>query len=532
MQPDLENEIEEQSSGLDLQSIWSLVRRHRWHFAVPAFVAWAAIWTVSWFLPAVYRSGTLILVQPQRVPQQYVVPNVGGDIQDQLQSMTQQILSRTRLLHIVEKFNLYPKERRERGPEEVLDRMRKNDIEIELVPGNNERRDQLSAFRIYYSAHDPMTAQLVTSEIASLFIEENLRSRQEQAETTTEFLEQQLNDARASLTAQEQRVREFKMQHLGQLPTELQSNLQIMGAVQSQLQSETDALNRAEQQRMYLQSLMNQYRSATGDRSVSSGVLSTLDQELVREKTELAQISARDTENHPDIVRLKAQIAKTTKLRQQLVSDLGSAKSGSDSTDINDAVTQPGMAEIQSQLKANELEIENRRRSIKDLKAQIGAYQQRLSSTPIREEQMATLTRDYEQSKANYESLLAKKNQSELATNLEKEQQGQQFQVLDPPDLPTKPYSPNRMKLSLIALAVGLALGAATSMVLEMNDGRIHVEADLRELVSVGVLVEIPPLRTPQELRATGRRTKWEVAAGTAMVLVMAAGSVVTYLHR
>jgi polysaccharide chain length determinant protein (PEP-CTERM system associated) len=518
----LENSIPD----TDWASIWLLVKRHRWHFGLPLFIVWAILWVVGWFLPAVFRSGTLILVQPQRIPQQYVVPNVATDIQDQLQSMTQQILSRTRLLRIVDEFNLYPMERQATSPEDVLERMRK-DIEIELVPNANRRSDELSAFRIYYRSRDPRTAQMVTSQLASLFIEENLRTRQEQAETTTEFLEAQLAAARTRLTEQEQRVRDFKTSHLGQLPAELQSNIQVLSGLQTQLQAEVDALDRAEQQRLYLQSVISQYRAVQGELPLAPGRPNPLDEELVKEKTELARISAQHTDNHPDVVKLKAQIAKTEQLKRDLASNVTST------ADFSSPVqTQPGLVEIESQLKANQLELENRKRGVRDLKSQIATYQSRLSATPIREQEMAGLTRDYEQSKADYESLLAKKNQSELATNLEKRQQGQQFQVLDPPDLPVKPYSPNRLKINLIGLVAGVLLGFAISMVLEIRDDRLHGEADLRKIVPGGAVIEIPPLPTTDERSGWRKRNVLEWMAATFMTIALCLGSMMTYLRR
>ena len=208
----------------------------------------------------------MILVEQPTVPQQFVVPNIAGNLQDRLDSITQQILSRTRLLRIIDKLNLYGNERQGETPDELVDRMRK-DIEIELVrsPG----RDELSSFNIYYSARDPQVAQRVTSELTNLFISENLESRQQQSESTTEFLSSQLEEARQALAEQEEKVREFKDKHLGELPGQVQSNLQILSGLQTQLQGEQDALDRAKQQTVYLDSLLTQYRAAQGTKTVN-----------------------------------------------------------------------------------------------------------------------------------------------------------------------------------------------------------------------------------------------------------------------
>jgi protein tyrosine kinase modulator len=186
--------------------------------------------------------------------------------------------------------------------------------------------------------------------------------------------------------------------------------------------------------------------------------------------------------------------------------------------------------EVQSQLKANKLQVENRQHSIQQVQKQIEDYQARLNTTPVREQQIAELTRDYEQSRRSYELLLAKRDQSEMATNLEKRQEGQQFRVLDPPNLPQKPYSPDRLKLSLIGLVVGIVLGFGSAAGAEMADDRIYSKEDLQKIVTAPVLTEIPPLPTALEIQLQTRQTWFQRAALGLIVLVVAAGFASTYL--
>jgi uncharacterized protein involved in exopolysaccharide biosynthesis len=189
------------------------------------------------------------------------------------------------------------------------------------------------------------------------------------------------------------------------------------------------------------------------------------------------------------------------------------------------------MIEVRSQLKANQIEMTNRQRAIKDLEGEISAYQGRLNSTPVREQQLADITRDYDQSRANYESLLAKKNQSELATNLEKRQQGENFRILDPPGLPSKPYSPNRFRLALTGLFLGLVLGVVSAGVAEYVDDRIYNEAELKKLLSTEVMTEIPPILSSNEEKLR-RRENWMMALTAFLVLTMAlAGTAFNYLR-
>jgi polysaccharide chain length determinant protein (PEP-CTERM system associated) len=526
------------SESVNLRQYLPLVRRRLWHFVVPLFLGWLTVWSVSWVLPSVYRSGTLILVAEPTMPKDYVVPNVSGNLQERLQSITQQILSRTRLLHIIDELNLYTEPGRHLTPDDAVERMRK-DIEIELV----HERDELTAFNVYYSSHDPHVAQKVTSELTNLFISENLEMRQRQSQDTTNFLESQLEGARKTLAEQEAKIREFKDQHPGELPTQLQSNLAILTGVQSQLQNEEDALNASKHQEAYLQSLMNQYHSLKRSAKTGAGApiaLPALDQELDRLRGQLADLSSHYTEQHPDVRKLKQQIAKTQKLRDEALASLKSSASATpadaspdaaatrDEADLQDMGP---MLQIQGQLQSNQVEIANREHSIEGLKAQLNVYQGRLNQEPVREQQLTDLTRGYEQSKANYDELLKKKNGSEMATSMELRQQGEHFRILDPPSLPVKPSSPNRLKLCGIGLVVGVLLGAAVSAGAEVIDDRLFSEKELKEMVPVVVLSEIPNLATAEEKQ---REFRWIVlgwvAAGFAFAVILA-GSALSYFR-
>ena len=386
--------------------------------------------------------------------------------------------------------------------------MRKN-IQIELV--RSPEREQLTAFNIYFSADNPYVAQQVTTELTNILISENLEVRQQQSEDTTSFLQSQLDEARKNLAEQEARVRAFKDLHLGELPGQLQSNLQILSGMQAELQGEQDALGRAKQQNAYLESLNSQYRNqARSPRAATAtgvaGGLPAVDQELDRLKAQLADLSSRYTDRHPDVRKVKDQIAKTERMKAQLEADAAkkSADPSSDKSAEASKDTAP-MMEVQSQLKANEIETANRQRAISELQGRIGDYQSRLNRTPVREQELTDLTRDYDQSRTYYESLLAKRNQSELATNLEKRQQSEHFRIIDPPSLPTKPYSPNRFKLSLMGLGAGLLLGIVATVGAEMMDDRIYDESDFKKMIPVELMVEVPPLVSPEEEAHTRR---------------------------
>jgi polysaccharide chain length determinant protein (PEP-CTERM system associated) len=530
----MEEELQESSQLPDFAEIKGMVRRRRWQFLVPFFCGWALVWGASWLIPSTYRSGTLILVEQPSVPEKYVVSNVDSDIQHQLDSITQQILSRTRLLRIIDSLGLYTQERKRKNPDSLVEMMRK-DIEIELSHGDDRK---LSAFNIYYENRDPKMAQMATAELANLFITENLEQRQERSENTTKFLEDQLDQARTKLAAQEAKLRVFKDQHLGELPTQTQSNLQILSALQNQAQANQDSLNRAEQQNTYLESLINQYRSMDHASKPGEGGpvgLAEIDKELDQLKAQLADLTSHYTDKHPDVRKTKEQIARTEQMRERIVADMNSRVNNSSpepaaATPSLDPKSAP-MLELESQLKANHLEIANREAEIKDEQSKINQYQARLDMAPVMEQQFADITRDYDQSKADYESLLKKKNESEMSTDLEKTQQGEHFRMLDPPNLPVRPYKPNRLMLCGAGLAVGLVFGWGFAFGQEKLSGKIYSEREIKKLVSFEVIAEIPPIESLEE-QSSHRRSVW-IAGAAAVVIVgfILLGSAVTYLY-
>ena len=528
---------EKNSEGLDLQHYLGVVRRRHIHFLIPLFIGWALVWAASWVLPPRYQSSTLVLVEQPTMPKDYVTPNVNDDLQERLQSITQQILSRTRLLHIIDQFDLYDSQHAKRSPDEKVDRMRK-DINIELV---RDEHNRITAFNVLYSSRDPKIAQEVTGELSDLFINENLEVRQQQSEDTTKFIEAQLETARKALSEQEDRVRQFKGQHVGEMPGQLASNLQILTGLQSQLQAEEDALNAAKQQHVYLQTLSDQYRALQASAKSGDGTtggIPALDQELEKLKAQLADLSSHYTERHPDVRKVKEQIAKTEKMRDQLLESMKTkgpdATTDGAETSSNQAVdpTQsPMLAQVQSQLRSNQLEITNREHAIATLKAKVDDYQGRLNQEPVREQQLADLTRGYDQSKANYDDLLKKKNESKMATSMELLQQGERFRIVDAPSFPQKPEFPNRLKFCGMGLGVGLALGLVVAGAFEMMDDRLHNAKQIRDLLPAEVIGEIPAIVNVSDAQIA-RRTVWIGWATAAIVFVtILAGSAFSYLR-
>jgi succinoglycan biosynthesis transport protein ExoP len=527
----------EKQVSLGPEELWAIARRRRWWLLLPLFLCWVAVWGTSWLLPTTYQSEALILVEQQKVPEHYVESNVTVSLQDRLQSMTQQILSRTRLQRTIDSFHIYSRARglgRFFKSGDPVEQMRK-DIKIELVqaPGHP---GELTAFKICYLGDSPSRAQQVNSELTTLFIDENVKSEQEFSESTTTFLASQLADARTKLEVQEDKVRAFKARHLGELPSQLQSNVEILSGLQMQLANAQRALDNANQQKLYLESELQQFQSAnallgSGDSAASSP--DALDKELLILRHSLAEERSRHTDDYPEIITIKSKIAETEKLKKGLDAEMAANEKASTASHSENPSVAGGLntgysaslIQLRSQLKANALEIQNYQRREGTIESEISAYQARLNMTPQMEQELSDISRGYEESKANYDSLLQKQNQSQLATSLAQRQQGEQFRVLDPPSLPEKPVAPNHLLLSLGGLVLGVVVGASLVAFLELTNVRVRQEKDLSEVVPVRVLVCIPHLATPREARLAAV-TRWlEIVATLAMVLLMVAGN-------
>jgi len=536
----MSEELEEQAAApADLGRYLDIAKRRHLQFLIPLFFAWVVIWGSSWFLQARYRSSTMILVEQPTLPKNYVVPNVTDDLQDRLQSIQQQILSRTRLLEIINNLHLYPaKPHHPLTDDDRVERMRKDIGDIELV--RDQQNAEITAFRISFSATDPHVAQRVTGELTKLFIDANLKVRQQESEDTTKFIEDQLATARAGLAQQEEQIRDFERAHEGELPTQQTSNLQILSGLQSQLQSEQNALDSAIQQRVYFQTLINQYRTLQGTTHSANGAptdLPSVDAQLDSLRTKLADLSTHYTDQYPDVQKVKREIAQTEKLRDSLLAGMKSAANSKQNKpemalpETGDPAKNATLLQLQSQAQANQTEIANREKAITALKGRINDYQGRLNAEPESEQQLADLTRGYEQSKANYDDLLKKENESQMATSMEEMQQGQRFTVLDPPSLPVKPDFPNRLKMCGAGLGVGFLLGILVVGGLEFLDDRMYSDKEIRKMLPVAVISEIPAIVSSEDEQENQRKAAFGWALTAVVFLMILAGTAFSYLH-
>jgi len=519
------DELEDQKSMRSVDEYWAMLVRRRWWILGPLFLGWLIVFASAWIIPPKYTSETVILVEQQKVPQQFVMPNVQVDLEERLQSITQQVLSRSRLLNIINNLHLY------HGlffssPDDQIAQMRK-DIKIDLIqtPPTPGKPAELTAFKVSYVADKPQIAQQVNTELASYFIDENVRASQQQSESTTNFLDSQLTSSAAALAAQEKKIREYEAAHMGELPDQLQSNLQILAGAQSQLAAAIDARDKALQQQAYLNSLATQY-DAMGVTESTTPTPPTLGQQLDTARTELASLEAKYTPDHPDVKKMKETIAKLEQMQKDTHDNNRDSSSDSDKPAATPSQLQAmtPVMQIQSQLKANKLEIQSREAQIAKLEAKVNEYQARLNATPGHQQELSDIMRNYDESKKNYDELLGKTMSSSLATSLNRQQQGDQFRVIDPPSLPEKSSFPDRFKFSLAGLGIGLALAFVLGVGTEFLDDRIRSEQDLLDTGQLPVLAEIPPLPTEHEIAAQKWKPWIAVAAAILIAIIIPTG--------
>jgi polysaccharide chain length determinant protein (PEP-CTERM system associated) len=459
----------------------------------------------------------LILVVPQRVPESYVRSTVTTRIEDRLTSIAQQILSRTRLERIIQDFNLYPEERRTGIMEDIVEKMRK-DIKIDVIKGD--------AFRVSYIGDNPRTVMKVTDRLSSLFIEENLRDREVLSEGTNQFLESQLEDARRRLVETEKKLENYRRQYAGQLPSQLESNLQVVANTQMQIRAVVESMNRDRDRHLMLERLLadldNPSTDAAAAAPASDPTTGTAAQQLESAKTALTQLQLRLKGDHPDVLRLKRLMVD---LQAKADAEAIEAPVSPDMVRVPPAelARRKRAADLRAEFEQLDKQIAAEQSEEKRLREIANSYQQRVELAPTRESEMIELTRDYTTLQGQYTSLLTKKEESQISANLERRQIGEQFKLLDPARLPERPTSPNRPQINTLGMAAGLAIGLALITLFELSDNSFKTDEELLSILRLPVLAVVPLMQSTTERRRAFRlRLVMNLGLGTTVAACLA----------
>ena len=431
-------------------------------------------------LPNVYQSNALILVTPQRVPTSFVASTVTIDLGERMQSITQEIMSRTQLEKIVQEFNLYLKMG---ALEDRINVLRKS-IKIE------SRRNNL--FRLSFESEDPEKAKLVTGRLGLLFIEQNLNAREQQAQGTKSFINAEAERLRKELEQQEAVVTNYKAAHGYELPDQLDTNLRSLEQLRRGLEGNNQRLSALQERKGVLQKQNVEADIPKVDPLAGPllvpGIGVTQSVQLEMKKKELDSLSQRYSNKHPDVIRAKKEIqALENESSDTIPGQPNLTKTSSLSPVKRVLLTQ--ITDIDSEIKALQTQSEG-------IRSQINVLQARVDSSPIRALELSKISRGYEITLRKYQDLLGKGLESELAENMEKKQKGEQFQILDPADFPVKPIRPNRLMIVLVGLVAGLAGGIGLALFWDNLNSSFRTSEEINAYVNLPLLATLPALVT------------------------------------
>jgi polysaccharide chain length determinant protein (PEP-CTERM system associated) len=549
-------------TNLDINDYLGIITRKGWFILILfLFILFAAsVYCVV--VPMQFQSTTTILVIPQRVPENYVRSTVSNRIEDRLATIQQQVMSRTRLTTVMDELGLFREERRARPIEEVLEMMRKR---IELKVRGTD------AFSISFVHENRQLTMLTTSRLASFFIDENLKTREQQAVGTSEFLESQLAETKAKLEGQEEKVKEYKMKYIGELPQETEANLRMLSRLQDQAKTNSDAYRSAEDRKFLLESQLSSLENliVSLERPFSVGVrdagresgggveprvdhasvaggqdpLQVMQAELVARRTRLDELTSRFTDRYPEVVKtrreveaLEKRINDYRKATSQPASN-SPAERGTSGGETRSPSTLPpptGFVSVREreeaqrmrlQLSTLNLELAALKREKEEVRKSLDAFQARVERAPRREQEMIALTRDYENIRRSYDDLLRKKLDAEISQNLEKRQKGEQFQILDPAPMPQKPFKPDKAKVYALAFIGGLILSFGGAFGIEMSDSTLKNSREFKQFFQIPVLASLPLVSEKGNERKAAIRV-WILSA----IAVMLAGTTIVFV--
>jgi polysaccharide chain length determinant protein (PEP-CTERM system associated) len=495
---------------LTVQDYVGMLRRRWLLIVLLSILGGAAGLAASKVLPKRFTSQTLVLVQEPGVSADLVKPIVSDD-NERLAAMQQQILSRSRLEPLIHQLGLYSEDVNTKPIEVLVDRLRTAITITAIQPMAGTGANNLPGFTISVVYKDPHMAQKICTQITSMFLEEHVQERQSQGDQTTEFLAQQLTDAKSRLDQQDARLAEFKRQHIGSLPDQAQTNLNLLAGLNTQLEAATEALARAEQDKSFAESMLAQ-QDASSKETLEGQSPDTLEQQLAVLQSQLTTLRSKYTYNHPDVIKLNQEIAS---LKQKITESQQQAQTAQPEKPIRPTVESAQVQQLRAQIHQYDQVVKDRTQQQEEIQTQIKLYQARVQSTPAVEQEYKEITRDYQTALDFYNDLLKKRDQSAMANDLERSQQGEKFRVLDPANLPNEPSFPKMPLLTGGGFAGGLALGLALTLLFEMQDTSLRSERDVELALRLPVLVSIPPVglvakgtaTQPNSMMAAGKPT-------------------------
>jgi len=477
---------------LSMDDYLAMLRRRAKVVLFPAVLAPLAGFLVSFSFPAKYTSQSVVLIRDQQVPGDYVKPVITEDVMQRVAAIKQKVLSQEQLHSLITAQNLV---KRGSTESDVIEQIQQN-VTIQPLPSEmtaaaiasgKKKSSDVVGFSVNYTADDPKDAEKVCSKLTDLLLAENRKARKGVAQATTAFLEGQVNSAKRDLDDQDANLAAFKQQHIGQLPGDEENNMKILSGLTSQLEANTQTLNRGQQDKAYAESVLAEQLAAwKATQTVDNP--QTLQKQLATLQSQLITLQARYTDDHPDVVKTKNDIAE---LKRRL-NELNSAPPDSDVGDKANLAEPPEIRQLRLQIHQYGEAIAQAAREQKRLQEQVRLFQARVNLIPSVEQQYNQLTRDYKTKQQLYDDLLAKKSQSGMQSEIENESQGEEWDWGQLATLPDSPSFPNRLLFAGGGLGAGLAVGFGIAMWLELRDKSIRTEQDVIAVLDLPMLASVP----------------------------------------
>ena len=553
----------------DLRSyIKGIIRRRKKIFFLTFILIFLLVGVIAFVLPPVYLSESTILVEAQQIPQDYVKSTITAYVEERLQVITRQVMTRAKLMKIMNQFNLYP-EMRDRNPTEMIITKMRKDIKLETIQGSGRGRgggqsgSTTIAFTLSYEGKDPSTVQKVTSSLASLYLAEELKTREQRASTTTIFFQEELTNLKKQLFVYESRISKFKEAHIGELPEHNDMNLQRLDRLERELDQLNMQINSIEERRVYLLGQIANVDPLVPVVVEGDKIAMNPKERLKRLRLRLLALQSTLSEKHPDIKKLKkeineleAQVGKSddsvakVRMLSELQGELA-AKQGKLgpkhpdviklkkqvrmlSKEVDELLTEKAITEVSeekpdsalyvnlmTQIAGANIQIKAHLKQRKKVEEEIKKYQIKLEDAPIIEKEYNELTREYNNAKRKYDDLLSKRMEAKISQGMEDTQRGERFTIIDPAQLPEKPYKPNRMIIILLGFVLALGAGIALCAAQEGLDNTVKTADELSAVMGVPVFSEVSLIETDGERR--GRQIKTMVfILGVIGVIVVA----------
>jgi polysaccharide chain length determinant protein (PEP-CTERM system associated) len=495
-----------------------LLRRRMWSIGLATFVTGILAAGIAHFVPNKYRSTTVIMVDPRKVSDNFVAPTVSAGVSDRMATIRQHVLSSSNLTQVINEMGLYPELRGRKTPEELVQLMAKN-IDIQVAAPSSDRGE--GTFKLSFQTEDPQLAAKVTNRLAARFIAENVKDREDEVQGASEFIDRELAEAKRDLQEKEDKIRQIKSQYVSDLPESQQMHVQALNTLQLDLRSEEDAINRAQQQKVYFQSQMvNEPQVVNLDTGDKSGLV-PLQTQLAQAQTQLDTLRTRYGSSHPDVVKKTAEVKDLEKRLRE------AREENPEHRPVKPAKARNPV--LESQIAAIDEEIKTRTKREAEIKKNIAYHESKLERIPVLEQQLASINRDYENARDHYKLLMDRKFAADMSSSLENFHKNERFIVLDAAQVPARPYSPNRVLIDAVGLAFGFAFGLALALGKEMLDPSVKTAKETRSILAVPILAEVPVLLTEKERAAERFRGLVGAASCAASAIVFA---LIAYIER